>query len=179
MATRADEIRKFLERGSASYFEAVGAVREFQKEILKQSTAALASRLPEVKRILGLKGLNPEDIKNHTLLEEDYADLCARLDLDSDHVLFAGLEWRLEADTRKAHPWAFADLWIRESDKYWAKLPHRCHGYLQRYGNEIYLEDRCLPEEIGKLRAKLERMLDRWCDIWRKTGGITASRKKA
>jgi hypothetical protein len=188
MPTQPPEIRKLLERGIGSYSEAVRALREFRKEVLKQSKAALEGKISKASAAFSLKGLVPADIGlqalpnlgPHTAGEDDYTDLCATLELGSDCMLFVGLEWIYEANTGKIEPWAVVSVWIRSNrfDTYWEKVRGRDPD-LHTVGNEIYLREGCPPREVGKLRIKLERMLDRWCVIWRKTGGIAALGKKA
>jgi hypothetical protein len=184
--TKTEEL---LKRGIMPYLKAVRALREFRKEILSRSKSALKGRLSTVSAALRVKRLRPEDIRyqalpnlnpNAVTEEEGYADLCSRLELRSDCVLFVGLEWRQDAASGEVEPWAIASVWIpgARCDEYWEKLQPR-YSDLHRVDTEIYLEEPCPPDQAGKLQAKLERLLDRWCVIWRKTGGIAAIPKRA
>jgi hypothetical protein len=178
--------KKLLERGSVSYFEAVRAFREFRGEVLSRSRAALESRLDGLSRALGKK-LDRKKIRYQALPnlapeargEEDYADLCAYLDLGSDCLLFVGLEWRRKVDTNKVEVLAIVSVWIKADklSRCWQKL-QASDPNLVPYGQEIYLQEACPRNEIANFQVKLERMLDRWCVIWQKTGGIASITKK-
>ena len=188
MTTRSSETRKLLERGTSAYFDAVRALREFRKEILKQSEAALIEKLSKMSAAFGRKGLRREDIRYQALPnldpnsvgEDDYVDLCAVLDLGSDCELYVGLEWKRDTKSGKIEPWAIADLAIPAviCNSYWENLKRR-HRNLHRERNEIYIQERCQRDQVAKLQVKLDHFLDRWCVIWRKTVGIAAITKKA
>jgi hypothetical protein len=181
--------KELLEGGIVPYFEAVRALRAFRKEVLKQSREALKGKLPEMSTALHVrKGLRPEGIRNQALpnldpnsvSEDDYTDLCAFLEIGSDCELYVGLEWKRDAESGEIEPWAIADLAVPrvKCDKYWENLTRR-YPDLHRERNEIYIQERCRRDQVVKLQVKLERFLDRWCVIWRKTGGIAAITRKA
>jgi hypothetical protein len=67
-----------------------------------------------------------------------------------------------------------------KADKFsrcWDKLRTNATD-LVPYGQEVYLQEACPRNQMANFQTKLERMLDRWCAIWQKAGGIAAITKK-
>ena len=140
-------------------------------------------RLPTFGKKLDRKKIRYQALPNlapEARGEDDYTDLCAYLDLGSDCSIYAGLEWKRKIGTNKVEVLAFASIWIRP-DKFSRCLEklQACASDLVPYDADIYLQSACPRTEIANFQVMLERMLDRWCVIWQKTGGISAMTSKS
>jgi hypothetical protein len=190
---------RLLERGCESYLDALRALREFRKEVLDKSMSAMAQKLDNISEALGVGKLDPKKVSLYeepklepgAPWQEDWAELGAQLWFgDYDCSFHAGLQWKRRESTEDVDVWAQADVWVKKAryTRYWpmiqsfvgrkrTKLGHHPPD-LVTDGTFITLRESCPAGEIGDLSAKLRRLLDGWCLIWKKTGGLAIIKKR-
>lgn len=177
-------LNQLVENGLGSYLDALTAVREFQKEIIKRSRKALEGKLDDLLKAMGIDVdreeikdyLYPEKLANEELGVEGWA--AVTFSKESVYCHF-GLSFAREDS--KCITKVSVSMYTDKASQRDFLLEH-CkkvsRDFDNYYGNNIALFMAISKEEINNFEVKLQEIIDKWIEVWTKVGGIKILPKK-
>lgn len=179
-----EEMRnQFVENGLDSYLDALTAVREFQKPIIERSRRALEEKLNDLSKAMEI------DVKREEIKDYTYPAKLADKEL--------GVEGWVAVTFSKEPVYCYFGLsFEREDSKCVTKvvvlvytytasqrdfLLEHCKKVSKNFTKDnwnISLDMPISKEEINNFEAKLQDLIDKWIEVWKKVGGIKNLPKK-
>lgn len=178
---------QLVESGLDSYLDALTAVREFQKEIIKRSHRALEGKLYDLLTAMEIASVGREEIE---IKDYTYPSELTNKELGDDgwvgvqfskEGMYCYFGFAFERKDSKCVKQVFVSMYISTASqrdfllKHCKKISSEFDNY---YGNNIGLFMPISKEEINNFETKLQELIDKWIAVWKEVGGIKNLPKK-
>ena len=174
---------QLVENGLGSYLDALAAVREFQKEIIKRSRRALEEKLNDLSKAMGIP-VDRGEIANYITPvsnKEELGEWGWGVVTFSKEPVYCYFGLRFERENSKCVTNVDVSMWTYKASQRDFLLKY-CKDvspdFDNDYGNSIGLFMPISKKEINNFEEKLEDLIDKWVEVWKKVGGIKNLSKK-
>lgn len=168
---------QLVEDGLGSYLDALTAVREFQNEIIKRSRGALEKKINDLSRAMGIS-IGREEITNYITPvsnKEELGDWGWVVVTFSKETVYCYFGLSFDRKDSKCVTQVFVSMWAAKASQRDFLLEH-CKNVspdFENYDwNYIGLFMPISKEDINNFEAKLQELIDKWIEVWKKVGGI-------
>ena len=170
---------QLIEDVLGSYLDALTAVREFQKTIIERSRRALEEKLNDLSKAMGFD-VKREEIKDYTYPSEltnkelgVYESVGIKFSKEVMYYCIFGLSF--EREDLKCVTEVFVSMAPGKASQRDFLLEH-CKkvstDFVNDNWNDICLSMPISKDEINNFEAKLQELIGKWIEVWKKVGGI-------
>jgi hypothetical protein len=169
---------EFFQEGLRSYMDAMLALGQFRQEVKKRAERVLTSNLPELQRALGITLQHErQEIYVYPTSPTNFSAtsvwITTRLLAPQFQLVLFGLRWReIDGETVLfvVGGFWFGSAAVRER----ARQAFGGDNELSDDDGGLYLQERLTPEEAASFEGKLENIIRKWIELWRRAGSLSA-----
>ena len=169
---------EFFQEGLRSYMDAMLALGQFRQEVQQKAEGVLRRNLQELGQALQvpLEGagqilyVNPSNPSN---FNGTFTWITTRLEVQQFRYILFGLLW-LETE---------GNITLFVTGGFWFSNRRVRDKARQAFGGDsalwddyegLYLRERLTPEEAASFETKLDDVVKKWIELWRRVGGLNA-----
>jgi hypothetical protein len=161
----------FLEEGAKTYFEAETAIQAFRELVQSRCRKVVLKHLPDYGAALG-KQLDGAGVTEFAWREASGAELGAKIEIGGYNELHHVLGWD-PAGKPSVYIGAYLYSYRRRAFHSARIELIRAEHTLEVFNNDsIWLYEQLDPADFGLFDIKLDSILIRWIEIWKKVGGV-------